>query len=326
MTFFSGSQLAVAIEDLANRELLESEDILGDRITRELCTHLPVRAEDVPRKLINGFMRGSTTIKDEQLADEIAILQRKLDDRQDPMLVVALVKHSIDRERKDIHIKRTQKSAVKQILRAVKDDLDLVETTRSTMIASFKRTKDDLLVVEIHSEGAVFDWADQVQRLYEDLFVSDDKSSLTNSFKPRGIVSRLAASNYSNSWIRFIKERAHQIYELAPLSKPLMTQSLVESSLSFKLKRESTQRGPSHESIRVSITNDGQGIFQTWASKAEARRELSSFISILSTLVDVDDEIESVEISIATTNEINISLKAVTQSKIEKTLSKLLSD
>lgn len=326
MTFFSGSQLAVAIEDLANRELLESEEILGDRITRELCTHLPVRAEDVPRKLINGFMRGSTTIKDEQLADEIAILQRKLDDRQDPMLVVALVKHSIDRERKDIHIKRTQKSAVRQILRAVKDDLDLVEITRTTMVGSFKRTKDDLLSIEIHSESQIFDWADQVQRLYEDLFVSEDKSSPTNSFKPRGIVSRLAASNYSNSWFRFIKERSHQIFELAPISKPLMTQSVVENSLSYKLLREPTLRIPSPESVRVSITNGGQGIFQTWTSKAEARKELPSFISLLSTLVDGDDAIESVEISIAATNEINISLKAVTQSKIEKTLSKLLID
>jgi hypothetical protein len=222
MTFFSGSQLAVAIEVLANRELLESEEILGDRITRELCTHLPVRAEDFPRKLINGFLRGSTTIKDEQLADEIAILQRKLDDRQDPMLVVALVKHSIDRERKDIHIKRTQKSAVRQILRAVKDDLELVETTRQGMVDSFTRSKDDLLVTEINSEGQIFEWANQVQRLFEDLFVSDDKDSHSSNFKRKGVVTRLAANNYANSWFRFIKEKSSELYQLAQVSKPLM--------------------------------------------------------------------------------------------------------
>ncbi len=328
MNFFSGSQLAVAIEDLANQELLESEEILADRIVREIAALLPLKEAEVPRKLINGFMRGSTSFNDDQLADELSRLQRTIDDNQDPMLIVAVVKNAIDRERRDIHIKRTQKSAVRQILRAVKDDLELVETTRPGIVDSFIRTKDDLLVTEIHNEGQIFDWANRVQRLFEDLFVSEDKSSPSKSIKPKGIVTRLAANNYANSWTRFIQERTSQISELAQTSKPLMTQSFVESSFAYNLKRDTTFRQPSSESIKVRIENSGQGAVKfekTWSSKSEAKAGMNAFFSLLTTLVDPKERIDLVEISIESTNGISLSLQEVTQGKIKETLDKLLS-
>ncbi len=326
MNFFSGSQLAVAIEDLASQELFNSEDILGDRIAREISKLLPLRTEDVPRKLINGFMRGSTTIKDDLLAREIIILQSSLNDRQDPMLLVSIVKNEVQRERKDIHIKRTQKSAVRQILRALKEDINSVSTTRPGMEASFVKTQQELLLQDIRQQDQLIDWAMRTQRLYEDLFVDYENTDSSSSFKPKGIVSRLAASNYGNSWMKFIRERADQILAIAPTSKPLMSNSMIESTFSPEIYSALYPGPVSSESIKVAVTNGPQGLFQTWTSKAEARKELSSFLSLVNTLVDADNEIESVEITFAAGNSMNMILKGATQEKIKQTLTQLLSE
>lgn len=329
MNFFSGSHLAVAIEDLANQELLESEEILADLIVREISKLLPLRQEDVPRKLINGFMRGSTTIKDEQLSFEIANLQRKLDDRQDPILLVAAVKNSVEHNRKDIHIKRTQKSAVRQILRALKEDLNSVATTKSGTSASFVKTQQDLLAENITDQGLLFDWAMRTQRLYEDLFVDYENSETTNSFRPKGIVSRLAASNYGNSWNRFIKEQKNQIYENATTGRPLMANSMIEPSYSSNVIRSRPLRAANSESIKVRIEKNGQNAIKfekSWTGKPQARKDLRAFLSLLSTLLDEHELIDLAEISTDSDNGFSISLKEVTQMKIKDTLSKVLAD
>lgn len=328
MNFFSGSQLAVAIEDLAHQELLNSEEILADRIVREIVNQLPLNEHEIPRKLINGFMRGSTSFNDERLTEEMSRFQRTVNDHQDPVLVVAVVKNAIDRERKDIHIKRTQKSAVRQVLRALKDDLELVPHARPGMIESFMRTKDGLLEKEFNADYQILDWTHQVQRLFEDLFVSDDKSSSSISIRPKGIVTRLAANNYANSWTRFVQERTSQISELAQISKPLMTQSFVESTFASNLKRVPGISSLRPESIKVRIENSGQGAVKfekTWSSKSEAKAGMNAFFSLLTTLVEPNERIDLVEISIESTNGVSLSLQEVTQVKIKETLDKLLS-
>ena len=328
MNFFSGSQLAVAIEDLANQELLDSEEILANRLVREIAVHLPLEEHEVPRKLVNGFMRGSTSINDVQLGQWIREHKGTSDDAQDPMLIVALIKGAVERERKDIHIKRTQKSAVRQILRALKEDLNSVRTTRTGMNASFVKTQQDLLLENVSDLVGIFDWAMRVQRLYEDLFVDYENSETTNSIKPKGIVSRLAASNYGNSWTKFLKDRINQVSELAVTSKPLMTQSFVESSFAYDLKQDATFRKPISESIKVRIENSGQGAVKfekTWSSKSEAKAGVNAFFALLSTLVDPNERIDLVEISIESTNGVSLSLQEVTQAKIKETLDKVLS-
>jgi hypothetical protein len=325
--FFSGSQLAVAIEDIANQELLDSEEILGDRIANEVITHLPIRLEDVPRKLINGFMRGSTSFKDEQLADEIAILQRKLEDRQDPMLIVAIVKNAIGPQRKDIHIKRTQKSAVRQILRALKEELETVPTVRSGTTQSFVNTQKDLLQEDIVNEGKIVDWASRVQKLYVDLFVDSENVSTNSSFKPKGIISKLAAGNYENSWMRFIKEHLQSIYKMALVSRPLLSHSMLESEFTSMLNLERPRKPALSETIRVRIENSGQGAIKfekTWSSKSEARQDLKAFLSLLNSLVDSNERVDSFEVSIESTNGVVISLQEVYQSKIAETLNQVL--
>jgi hypothetical protein len=245
------------------------------------------------------------------------------------MLIVAILKNAVERERKDIHIKRTQKSAVRQILRALKEDLNSVSTTRSGMSTSFVKTQQDLLLEDVGDHGHFFDWAMRVQSLFEDLFVDYGNTIDSSSFKPKGIVSRLAANNYGNSWMRFIKERTNQIYELAVTSKPLMTQSFFDDNYSSNTFKENSLSLPAPESVRVRIENSGQGAIKfekTWSSKAQARQELKAFLSLLNTLIDASERIDLVEISIESNNGISLSLQEITQSKIEETLNKLISD
>ena len=331
MNFFSGSQLAAAIEDLATLELTQAELILSERIVAQLCSHLPLHSEEIPKKLINGFMRGSTAFNDEQIADEIYRLQRQSTDRQDPMLIVGIIKNSLERERKEIHIRRTQKSAVRQILRAVKDDLENTVTTKPSMVSSFMRSQQDLLTQEIASSEATYIWADRVLELYTDLFVDVNNSLTDTNFKPKGIVSRLAANNYGNAWMRFVKEHMTQLYEKAQVSKPIATTSLMESAFGsdFNLNRTNYNQPPKQgESIRVVIENSGQGAVKfekTWSSKSDAKAGMNAFFALLTTLVDPNERLDLVEISIESTNGISLSLQEVTQDKIKETLDKLLS-
>jgi hypothetical protein len=331
VNFFSGSQLAVAIEDLANRELSQAELVLSERIIDQICEHLPYRRVDVPRRLINGFMRGSTAIKDEQLSDEIQGLLRQVDLKQDPLLLVSIIKNALDRERKDLHIRRTQKSAVRQVLRAIKDDLENTPTTKPEMVSSFIRSQQELLSKEIKDAGAVYTWADDVLSLYFDLFADLDKSITHATFNPKGIVSRPAANNYGNAWMRFIKDHLSELFETAATSKPLMSSAYMDSSFgsSFNLNRSSHVSEPrSQEVIRVAIENTGQGAIKfekKWSSKSEAREGLTAFFALLTTLVDPNERIDLVEISIESTNGVSLSLQEVTADKIKNTLNKLLS-
>ena len=331
MNFFSGSQLAVAIEDLANRELSQAELILSERIIDQICEHLPYRRVDVPRRLINGFMRGSTAIKDEQLAEEIQGLLRQVDLKQDSLLLVSIIKNSLDRERKDLHIRRTQKSAVRQVLRAIKDDLENTPTTKPEMVSSFVRSQQELLSKEIKDAGAVYTWADDVLSLYLDLFANLDKSLSHAVFNPKGIVSRPAANNYGNGWMRFIKDHLSELYETAVTSKPLFSSVFVDSAFGsdFNLNRTNYNQSPKQtESIRVVVENSGQGAVKfekTWSSKSEAKAGMNAFFALLTTLVDPNERIDLVEISIESTNGVSLSLQEVTQDKIKETLDKLLS-
>jgi hypothetical protein len=78
----------------------------------------------------------------------------------------------------------------------------------------------------------------------------------------------------------------------------------------------------------VRIENSGQGAVKfekTWSSKAEAKAGMNSFFALLTTLVDPNERIDLVEISIESTNGVSLSLQEVTQDKIKETLDKVLS-
>jgi hypothetical protein len=131
--------------------------------------------------------------------------------------------------------------------------------------------------------------------------------------------------------MRFVKEHMTQLYEKAQVSKPIATTSLMESAFGsdFNLNRTNYNQPPKQtESIRVAIENSGQGAIKfekTWSSKSEAKEGLAAFFALLTTLVDPNERIDLVEISIESTNGVSLSLQEVTADKIKDTLNKLLS-
>ena len=335
MNFFSGSQLAVAIEVLATQQLLESEDILAERIIQEITSALPLRAEDIPKKLINGFMRGSTSFKEDQLADELMLLQSRIGltvgDLNDALSMVTHIKYSLERERKDIHIKRTQKSAIKQVLRFLKDDLHESPEMNPVSLSDYIRTHQELLEQRFSDSNEIEYWSAHVLHMFNGIFVDHSDLSTSNLRKPKNQISEKAAINYSNAWNRFIDANRRELFEQAVISKPLPQHF---SNISNYQKPQETsfdmvQTFNASQTIRVLIENSGQGAIKfekTWASKSEARKDLKAFLSLLNTLVDSGERIDLFEVSIESTNGISLTLQEVFQSKIEETLNKVLSD
>jgi len=335
MNFFSGSQLAVAIEDLANQQLLESEEILAERIIQEITFALPFRAEDIPKKLINGFMRGSTSFKEDQLAGELTLLERKLGitlgDFNDALSIVTHIKFSLERERKDIHIRRTQKSAIKQVLRYLKEDLEQTSQMRSFDLETFVTNQSKLLEQDFSELMEIESWAAHVLHMFHGVYVDFDEQDSSPSSRPKNKISQAAAMNYSNAWNRFIDANSRQLFELAQQSKPLPQHFSSDTNFQVSSKKiiNSSINLSSRQAIRVLIENTGSGAIKfekTWASKSEARKELKAFLSLLNTLVDSKERIDLFEVSIESTNGISLTLQEVFQSKIEETLSHLLAD
>lgn len=335
MNFFSGSQLAVAIEDLANQQLLESEEILAERIVQELTTALPLRVEDIPKKLINGFMRGSTSFKEEQLAGELTLLERKLGqtigDFSVALSIVTHIKYALERERKDIHIKRTQKSAIRQVLRFLKDDLSEVSEMNLTSLSDYVRTQHELLEQQFSDSNEIEYWSAHVLHMFNGIFVDHSESSNLSIRKSKTLISQKAAINYSNAWNRFIDTNRRELFERASSSKPLPQHfsNYSNSQRRSSISADMVENSGSSDSIRVLIENTGSGAIKfekTWASKSEARKELKAFLSLLNTLVDSKERIDLFEVSIESTNRISLTLQEVFQSKIEETLNQVLAD
>ena len=335
MNFFSGSQLAVAIEDLANQQLLESEDVLAERIVQELTTALPIHAGNIPKKMINGFMRGSTSFKEDQLADELMLLQRRTGltngDLNDALSMVTHIKYSLERERKDIHIKRTQKSAIKQVLRFLKDDLHESPGMNLVSLSDYIRTQQELLEQRFSDSNEIEYWSAHVLHMFNGIFVDHSDSSESNLRKPKNQISQKAAINYSNAWNRFMDSNRRELFERAPSSKPLPQHF---SNVSSYQKPQETsfdmiQNFSTSQTIRVLIENSGQSPIKfekTWSSKSEARKELKAFLALLNTLVDSKERIDLFEVSIESTNGISLTLQEVFQPKIEETLNQVLAD
>jgi hypothetical protein len=215
------------------------------------------------------------------------------------------------------------------VLRAVKEDLESIPIARPEMIDSFIRSQHELLTKEIFDSNATYIWAESVFDLYFDLFVSADNSLSESSFKPKGIVSRVAANNYGNAWSRFISDHMNVLYGRAQSSKSLNTSSSLINSQGSNVSRNlsAPTSSTSQESIRVLIEMEGEGAIKlekTWSNRDDARAGLAAFYSVLTTLVDPNERIDFVEISIESTNGVSLALRDVTQSKIEETLNKVL--
>ena len=113
------------------------------------------------------------------------------------------------------------------------------------------------------------------------------------------------------------------LYGRAQSSKALNTSSSFINSQSSNSSRNLNLPASSisQESIRVLIEMEGEGAIKFekfWSNRDDARAGLSSFYSVLTTLVDPNERIDFVEISIESTNGVSLALRDVTQSKIEE--------
>jgi sugar/nucleoside kinase (ribokinase family) len=70
MEIVSGMKIAAAIDDLATNDLENAEQELADQLADKIAETFGVSHELIPKRLINGMMRGSTSLKLDQIVDE----------------------------------------------------------------------------------------------------------------------------------------------------------------------------------------------------------------------------------------------------------------
>lgn len=212
MEIVSGIKIAAAIDDLATDGLEKAEQALADQLTEEIAETFGVQHETVPIRLINGMMRGSTSLKIDQIVDEVHRMQGRINDDRDAELLATQILNSVERQRRDIHRQRTSRSAVRQVLRALSSEALRSPSFEEWNSSSLIRAQSQLQDQSINSPQEIFEWGALVLRLYYDLFVEQGKQDSSSIRKPKGQVSQGAAKNYASAWNRFIDENANEIF------------------------------------------------------------------------------------------------------------------
>jgi hypothetical protein len=212
MEIVSGMKIAAAIDDLATTDLEDAEQALADQLTEEIAETFGVSYELIPKRLINGMMRGSTSLKLDQIVDEIHRMQGRINDDRDAESLATQILNSVERQRRDIHRQRTARSAVRQVLRALSSEALRSPSFEEWNSSSLIRMQSELQDQSINSPQEIFEWGALVLRLYYDLFVEQGKQDSSLIRKPKGQVSQGAAKNYASAWNRFIDEKANEIY------------------------------------------------------------------------------------------------------------------
>jgi hypothetical protein len=212
MEIVSGMKIAAAIDDLATNGLENAEQALADQLADEIAETFGVSHELIPKRLINGMMRGSTSLKLDQIVDEIHRMQGRINDDRDAESLATQILNSVERQRRDIHRQRTARSAVRQVLRALSSEALRSPSFEEWNSSSLIRAQSELQDQSINSPQEIFEWGALVLRLYYDLFVEQGKQDSSLIRKPKGQVSQGAAKNYASAWNRFIDEKANEIY------------------------------------------------------------------------------------------------------------------
>jgi hypothetical protein len=335
MEIVSGMKMAAAIDDLATNDLENAEQEMAEQLAEEISETFGVDPETVPQRLINGMMRGSTSLNLNQIVEEIHRMQGRTNDSRDAEALATRILNNVERQRKDIHRQRIQRSAIRQVLRALSSDSLRSPGIEEWNSSSIFRMQSELNEIEIHGPDEVYNWASAVLRLYYDIFVEtgDRDSSLTR--KSKGLVSQGAAKNYSSAWTRFIEENESLIFSHAQQSRIVVDQSVKKSRseyvepTSFNIQRMSmappsvtqnsylTKEAPAKdemdrmpdplvkqasENVSVAVTElkDGQKPVRremSWPSKESALMGLNKFFIVVESLVPNNARIDLVEIS-----------------------------
>ena len=335
MEIVSGTKMAAAIDDLATNDLENAEEAMAEQLAEEISETFGVDPESVPQRLINGMMRGSTSLKLDQIVEEIHRMQGRINDGRDAEALATNILNSVERQRKDIHRQRIQRSAIRQVLRALSSESMRSPGIEEWNSSSIYRAQSELNGREIRGPHEVYDWASAVLRLYYDIFVEAGERDSSLTRKSRGLVSQGAAKNYSSAWTRFVEENESVIFSHAEQSRisteqiPNKSKSHYSEPISFSNnimsmappsyadEKPVTKQAPDKyemskpvapdikeklEPISVVITEhkDGekpQRIEQNWPSRENALQGLTKFFIVLESFVPNNARIDQAEIS-----------------------------
>jgi len=229
MEIVSGMKMAAAIDDLATNDLENAEQEMAEQLAEEISETFGVDPETVPQRLINGMMRGSTSLNLNQIVEEIHRMQGRTNDSRDAEALATRILNNVERQRKDIHRQRIQRSAIRQVLRALSSDSLRSPGIELWNVDVVHRVQQRLRAREISGPHEVYDWASAVLRLYYDIFVETGERDSSMTRKSKGLVSQGAAKNYSSAWTRFIEENESVIFSHAQESRILTDQSIKKS-------------------------------------------------------------------------------------------------
>jgi hypothetical protein len=335
MEIVSGTKMAAAIDDLATNDLENAEEAMAEQLAEEISETFGVDPESIPQRLINGMMRGSTSLKLDQIVEEIHRMQGRINDGRDAEDLAKLILKSVETQRKDIHRQRIQRSAIRQVLRALSSDSMRSPGIEEYNSSSIYRMQSELNEREIRGPHEVYDWASAVLRLYYDIFVETGERDSSLTRKSRGLVSQGAAKNYSSAWTRFIEENESVIFSHAEQSyvstdqsvkkpksdsfetKALLIQKLSMEPPSFSQDAYMAREVPDRlemsppvapvvqeklEPVSVTITEHKNGekpkrIEQNWPSRENALQGLTKFFIVVESYVPNNARIDQVEIS-----------------------------
>jgi len=335
MEIVSGTKMAAAIDDLATNDLENAEEAMAEQLAEEISETFGVDPESVPQRLINGMMRGSTSLKLDQIVEEIHRMQGRINDGRDAEALATRILNNVERQRKDIHRQRIQRSAIRQVLRALSSDSMRSPGIEEWNSSSIYRMQSELNEREIRGPHEVYEWASAVLRLYYDIFVETGERDSSLTRKSRGLVSQGAAKNYSSAWTRFIEENESVIFSHAeqsyistdqsvknPKSEYMQTISSNIQKMSMEppsfaqdayMAREVPDRlemsppvapvaQEKLEPVSVTITEHKNGekpkrIEQNWPSRENALQGLTKFFIVVESYVPNNARIDQVEIS-----------------------------
>ena len=335
MEIVSGMKMAAAIDDLATNDLENAEQEMAEQLAEEISETFGVNPETVPQRLLNGMMRGSTSLKIDQIVEEIHRMQGRINDGRDAEALATRILNNVERQRKDIHRQRIQRSAIRQVLRALSSDSLRSPGIEEWNSSSIYRMQSELNEREIRGPHEVYDWASAVLRLYYDIFVETGERDSSLTRKSRGLVSQGAAKNYSSAWTRFVEENEALIFSHAdqsyivtdqsvkkpkseyvePMSFNIQKMSMAPASFSqdsymakeapakYEMDRKpepSVKQASENVSVTVTELKNGEKPIRremSWPSKENALLGLNKFFIVIESFAPNNARLDLVEIS-----------------------------
>jgi hypothetical protein len=363
MEIVSGMKMAAAIDDLATNDLENVEQEMAEQLAEEISETFGVDPETVPQRLINGIMRGSTSLNLNQIVEEIHRMQGRTNDSRDAEALATRILNNVERQRKDIHRQRIQRSAIRQVLRALSSDSLRSPGIEEWNSSSIFRMQSELNESEINGPDEVYNWAAAVLRLYYDIFVETGERDLSSTRKSKGLVSQGAAKNYSSAWTRFIEENESVIFSHAQQSRIVTDQPVKKSRseyvepMSFSIQKMSmappsfgqesyvAKEAPNNygmdrisepsikqasENVSVAVTEIKAGEKpkrreMSWPSKENALLGLNKFFIVIESFAPNNARLDLVEISMTVNGQTEtLTLEEIDPAGLKSVLQALL--